>query len=448
MYMYSPSMLIPSATIIEHLRSANIKVDRVLHIGAHDCQEAGFYRDLGVTPDKTVWIDALDEKIARAAALNIPNVYKAVITDTDDANIIFNVSNNEQSSSVLDLGTHRQEHPDVFYVREVREKTVTLDTFLKRNSLDPAFTFWNIDIQGAELLALKGGEAALKGVNAIYLEVNEKPLYKDCPLIGELDKHLLQRGFKRVETAMTQHGWGDALYLRTSPRILMLVLANDDGGLYSGLQEITKLYMRSNPQIDCHFIKGREGQEEEFMLEEHSLYIKTREGYSNDALFKKTMGALRFFESAIDTYDYIYRTNLSTFVRFDIFLEFCRTLPTTNVYCGHKLRDYGIDFVSGTGIIMSRDIVKRLLKEPPSFFIQDDLTIGKTMSSWGISIIDKQMLGIQPDNLHVADDTSLQKLQNILDNPGDAYQIRVRTGDTGRLERDLKIHQALYRQFY
>ena len=233
-----------------------------------------------------------------------------------------------------------------------------------------------------------------------------------------------------------------------TPRILMLVLANDDGGLYSGLQEITKLYMASNPQIDCYFFKGREAQDGEYVLEEHSLYIKTYEGYGNDALFKKSMAAFKYFEPVIDTYDYIFRTNLSTFVRFDMLLNFCQALPKTGVYCGHALNDYGINFVSGTGIIMSTDIVKRLLKEPPTFFIQDDLTFGKTMGEWGVSIIHKPAIGIQPDNVHAPDVTSLPKLQGILDNPGDAYQIRIRTGDAGRLERDLQIHKALYSRFY
>ena len=207
-------MLIPGATIIEHLKSASIKVDRVLHVGAHDCQEAPFYRSLDVTPENTVWIDAIDSKIQRAKSLNIPNVYKGVISDTDDATVIFNVSNNEQSSSLLELGTHLVEHPDVHYVRKVTERTVTLDTFFDREGIDPAFTFWNFDIQGAELLALKGAERALVHAKALYLEVNAKHLYKGCPLIGDLDAYLIPRGFKRVETQMTGHGWGDALYIR------------------------------------------------------------------------------------------------------------------------------------------------------------------------------------------------------------------------------------------
>ena len=63
-------------------------------------------------------------------------------------------------------------------------------------------------------MALKGSEQSIKHARAIYLEVNEKELYKNCGLIDEIDTFLSQYHFKRVSTHMTQHGWGDALYIR------------------------------------------------------------------------------------------------------------------------------------------------------------------------------------------------------------------------------------------
>jgi len=142
-------------------------------------------------------------------------VYKAVITDKDDVEVIFNISNNVQSSSVLEFGTHSNEHPEVVYVERVCERSTTIDTFFLRNGLDASkCNFWNFDIQGAELMALMGSVKSLPHVKALYLEVNEKELYKDCGLIGDIDTFLMQYNFSRVLTTMTPHGWGDALYLR------------------------------------------------------------------------------------------------------------------------------------------------------------------------------------------------------------------------------------------
>ena len=210
-------MLIDAAAVKSTLHLMKIPVTGVFHIGAHDCEELEFYQNLQVSMDKIVWIDAIQSKVDQAEARGIPNVYQAVITDKDDETVVFHESNNIQSSSILKLKTHLNEHPWVHYVKHTPMKTVTIDTFFKRNNLDASqYTFWNLDIQGAELLALKGAEESLKFATVLYLEVNEKELYEKCALIGDLDKFLLQRGFSRTNTVITRHGWGDALYVRSS----------------------------------------------------------------------------------------------------------------------------------------------------------------------------------------------------------------------------------------
>ena len=64
------------------------------------------------------------------------------------------------------------------------------------------------------MLALKGATKYIQNVQAMYLEVNEKELYKNCGLIADIDLFLSDYGFKRVLTDITQYGWGDALYIK------------------------------------------------------------------------------------------------------------------------------------------------------------------------------------------------------------------------------------------
>jgi hypothetical protein len=71
---------------------------------------------------------------------------------------------------------------------------------------------WNFDIQGAELLALKGGKDSLQHVDCLYLEVNDREVYIGCARVEEIDRFLSD--FTRVWTRITPHGWGDALYVR------------------------------------------------------------------------------------------------------------------------------------------------------------------------------------------------------------------------------------------
>jgi len=138
-----------------------------------------------------------------------------MITNEDNKEMSFNVSNNVQSSSIYEFGTHLQEHTWVHYVDKIIQKSITVDTFFKINNIDASkYNFWNFDIQGAELLALKGAINSIKYAKILYLEVNEKELYKNCALIGDIDNFLEEYHFRRVDTEMSVHGWGDAFYVR------------------------------------------------------------------------------------------------------------------------------------------------------------------------------------------------------------------------------------------
>ena len=207
-------MLISFTEINKILLSNNIKISGSFHIGAHECEELSFYHKMGIKNEDIIWIDAIHSKVIEAQNRGIQNVYNEIITDKDDQDIVFNISNNFQSSSVLDFGTHLQEHPGIIYTDKIYGKSITIDTFFERNNKDASiYNFWNFDIQGAELMALKGATQSIKYAKAIYLEVNVKELYKNCGLINEIDNFLLQYNFKRVLTNITKHGWGDALYI-------------------------------------------------------------------------------------------------------------------------------------------------------------------------------------------------------------------------------------------
>jgi FkbM family methyltransferase len=208
-------MLIPGPAVIKLLAEKGIKVQGALHIGAHDCEEMPFYNAMGIPGNKVIWIDAIQSKVDEGKARGIPNIFQAVITDKDDDTVTFHVTNNVQSSSILEFGSHARHHPQVHFVNTVDLKTVTVDTFLNRNSADPSlYDFWNFDIQGAEMLALRGATNALQYAKAIYLEVNTEEVYKGCAKMDEIDSFLKPAGFTRVMTTITQFGWGDALYVR------------------------------------------------------------------------------------------------------------------------------------------------------------------------------------------------------------------------------------------
>ena len=207
-------MLISFEEIEKILKENSINITGALHIGAHNCEELWFYNKLGLPNNEIIWLEAMENKVNDCINRGIPNVYKAIISDKDNEEIIFNISNNGQSSSILDFEYHKVAHPDVHYIDNFKGTTIKLDTFMYNNNLDgQKYNFWNFDIQGAELLALKGAINNINNAHAIYLEVNEKELYKNCGLINEIDDFLNKYNFTRVLTKITGWGWGDALYI-------------------------------------------------------------------------------------------------------------------------------------------------------------------------------------------------------------------------------------------
>ena len=214
-------MVLNKKYIIEEIKRNKIKLTGVLHIGAHECEEKGFYnKELHIKNKNIIWIEANPTKVKEAKERGIENIYQAVITNEDDKEVMFNVANNFQSSSVLELGTHATEHPDITYVKDLsfKAKTVTVKSFFERNNIShpEKYNFWNFDIQGAELMALQGAKEYIKYVKVINLEVNTEKVYKDCPLMTDIDAFLNKHHFQRVLTKITKHGWGDALYIKTN----------------------------------------------------------------------------------------------------------------------------------------------------------------------------------------------------------------------------------------
>ena len=194
------------------------KIRGVIHIGAHMMQERNAYLRCGL--DNTIWIEGnknIYEKICKLVKNTNERVFSYVVSDKDDEEVDFNITtNNGQSSSILKLGQrHLIEHPNVLVSKTVKTKTRRMSTIIKSNNIQiENYNFLTLDVQGAELLVLKGFGNLLNKFDFICSEVNADYLYKDCALIGEIDDYLLSFGFQRKETEMTRHKWGDALYVK------------------------------------------------------------------------------------------------------------------------------------------------------------------------------------------------------------------------------------------
>ena len=211
-------MFIDPATVKNIMDSHNITPRGVLHVGAHECEERGGYNThWNVSDTNIVWVDANPKMTDANKRRGIPNCYTAVL-DESVSEKEFKITNNGQSSSLLNFGSHATDYPHIVVTEVLKVTTETLSGFFTKNGLDPAdYNVWNFDIQGSELHVLRGSAHLLKHADVIYSEVNTHAVYDGCGLLSELDELLSTHGLKRASLHMTNEGWGDAVYVRTEP---------------------------------------------------------------------------------------------------------------------------------------------------------------------------------------------------------------------------------------
>ena len=183
----------------------------VLHIGANVGEERDVYNQLGIR--KQIWIEGnpeIYEQLKENVKSNPLATALNYIVGDENKSVTLHISNNaSQSSSVLELGTHKQQHPDVHYVKDIEGQMVRIDCLqLDLEGVD----LLNIDLQGFEHQALRGMGDLVTQFKAIYLEVNRAEVYKGCAQIDTIDSFMLAKGFVRVETKWVGN-WGDALYI-------------------------------------------------------------------------------------------------------------------------------------------------------------------------------------------------------------------------------------------
>jgi FkbM family methyltransferase len=195
----------------------------IVHVGANYAQELERYEALA--PRRVVWIEA-DSRIAAAMKSSVerragPGVdhicVEALVTDSDAKDAAFNIFSNEGGSSSVFTATEtfRRHWPDVIETGEVRTlKSSRLDTLLRKLSVEPGeVDVLVVDIQGAELLCLKGSGAYLERAVFIEVEASSEAVYNGGVLFPELDQYLRNAGFARV-SRVPWHG--DVVYVGRS----------------------------------------------------------------------------------------------------------------------------------------------------------------------------------------------------------------------------------------
>ena len=205
------------------IKRSNLKGSNgVLHLGAHLAQEARYY---AFHRKPVLWIEAIPGIYAqlceRLEEYPDQKALCALLGDSDGGSVQFHISNNGRgmSSSIYDFGEKGQ-GPDSLWpeanlhmVDTVSLEMRSLDTVLKEHNIHSAdYDFWIVDLQGAELLALKGAEESLTSCQSLMVETSTVNVYNHGVLWPELSEWLVHEGFTAQWEPELQHD--DVLFTR------------------------------------------------------------------------------------------------------------------------------------------------------------------------------------------------------------------------------------------
>ena len=237
---------------------------------------------------------------------------------------------------------------------------------------------------------------------------------------------------------------GASVYAEREIKVLVLIIASDDKPIYRELQKLWKTYMHSDPaHIEAYFIKGNPLQERVCELQGDVLWSKSIESIC-PGILHKTVLSMEYFAPRLQDFDYVLRTNLSSFYVFPELIKFLRTLPCRSCYCGALNMAYGLTFASGAGFILSIDLVRLLIENQKELFeipiFYDDLAFGIFFDRYGMDPIEAPRVDFESLN------EWLDRKDLISE---DHFHIRVKNSDPNRrVEEDLPIHRELLKRYY
>lgn len=142
-------------------------------------------------------------------------------------------------------------------------------------------------------------------------------------------------------------------------KCVLLVLASNNKPLYRYFKRAYESYMDRNPLVKVLFVYGNGVP---FEAQEHDLvYLDIDESYNTPCMALKTVRAFDYIDQNF-CYDYLVRTNLSTFWVLDKLLEKIDLLPKTRCVAGRPAI-FPPPYVTGISMFISSDLVPLIVRD-------------------------------------------------------------------------------------
>jgi FkbM family methyltransferase len=194
----------------------DLKFMGIIQVGSFVSKEFSKLKELGVSD--FIFVEA-NPNIIPELKNNVDEsciILNELISDVDNVEYDFYISNHLQSSSMLKFDKHSHYYPTMSDVVDtIKLKSITLDSLIKREDIDmKKFNTLMLDVQGAELMVINGFLKNINFIDYIYTEINFDTMYDGCTLESEFTDYMQSIGFYLLKYFNTGSGWGDALYVR------------------------------------------------------------------------------------------------------------------------------------------------------------------------------------------------------------------------------------------
>jgi FkbM family methyltransferase len=222
LYLDPPTVVSDLGHPLGLIKRLGLECRGVIHVGANLGQEFDSYRRAAL--ESVIYIEPIPEIFARLRTrISIDSRHLAInalCTDRDGDEVEFHVASNDgQSSSIFELGSHADRHPDVNYISTLRLQTTTLDRIIfETPAIRPELLDCLVlDVQGAEAKVFAGGQRTLGLCRFVFAEVSEGGLYRGDVPFEEIISILKGHGFVLRSLDINRDGWGNAFLVKPEP---------------------------------------------------------------------------------------------------------------------------------------------------------------------------------------------------------------------------------------
>jgi len=200
----------------------------IIHVGADVGQEVPQYLDYGFK--NIILIEAnpqsykaLEAKFGSYANVELFNYAICNRNGDVDFHIHTSRSGSTEPASILPMKRFKEIVKSLHTTDTIRVPAITLDSLIETHGICAGdYNFINIDIQGAELLALRGATKLISALDAVISEVNLIEMYENGALEREIVAFLAGHGFEKrhavyhplYDENSTFAAWGECLFLR------------------------------------------------------------------------------------------------------------------------------------------------------------------------------------------------------------------------------------------